>query len=36
MLTDPYVLLLIIVALLALLLGVILGVSLTRPNGNRY
>lgn len=36
MLTDPYLLLLIIVALLALLLGVILGVTLTRPNGSRY
>jgi hypothetical protein len=36
MLADTYFLLLIIVALLALLLGAILGVSLTRPNNNRY
>jgi len=36
MLFDPYIMLLIIVALIALLLGVILGVSLTRPTGSRF
>lgn len=36
MLADPYIMLLIIVALVALLMGVILGVSLTRPNGSRF
>lgn len=35
MFNDPYFFLLIIVALLALLVGVIIGVSLTRPTINR-
>ena len=36
MFSDPYLMLLIIVALVALLLGVILGVTLTRPTGSRF
>ena len=36
MLHDPYVALLIIVALAALLLGVIIGVMLVRPTTTRY
>ena len=36
MLADPYVSFVIIVALIALFLGVVIGVSLARPNITRY
>ena len=36
MFDDPYFSLLIIVALVSLLMGVIIGVSLTRPTSSRY
>lgn len=36
MLTEHYLYILVIVALLSLLIGVIIGVQISRPSGSRY